>query len=118
MTPIAAVVGRVVDALSEGGSIECVLPRAEGLDAGQPARGGPVRTIIVGDEKVAAQCAHKQSVAKRINRDARGFGQPGVATLPVLAIVGGAVASLQIGAGEDIVAVGGQIVGIIDGKAV
>ena len=116
--PAVAVVGRVVDALSEGGSIECVLPRAEGLDAGQPARGGPVRTIIIGGEKTSTQCAHKQSVAKRIDGDARGFGQPGVATLPVLAIVGGAVASLQIGAGEDIVAVGGQIVGIIDGKAV
>ena len=77
-----------------------------------------MRAIVIGDEKIAAQGTHKQPVAKRIDGDARGFCQSGVAALPVLAIVGGAVASLQIGAGEDVVTVGGQVVGIIDGETV
>lgn len=74
--------------------------------------------VIIGDEQSAVQGAHKQSVTERIDRDARGFCQAGVAARPMLAIVGGAVTSIQIGAGKDVAVMIRQIVGVIGWKAI
>lgn len=69
--------------------------------------------IIIRDEKTAVHCAHEQATAKSIERDTRGFCQAGVTARPMLAIVGGTVAAVEMGGGEYISVIVGQIVGVI-----